>query len=68
MDKCTHCAKKTFIIFPCKYCDEKFCTSHVAIEYHDCCNIDRARDKYKKDIRRKMDIEASVVKLKVDNI
>lgn len=40
MVRCHFCAKKTSVAFPCKYCDNDYCTKCRLQETHKCAGID----------------------------
>ena len=46
-NRCKECGKKGLIVFDCK-CGNKFCSSHLLPEVHECLEIEKFKEKAKK--------------------
>lgn len=51
MPRCNICHKKGSITFPCKYCNCQFCSTHLYVDSHTCCEKNRAVESWKYEVR-----------------
>lgn len=54
MPKCYHCTRKNHLLFDCKYCDYRFCSTCVQYEIHQCGHMNDMKETYSKLNEKKL--------------
>ena len=66
MHKCATCKVKSWVIFPCDYCNKKYCTSHIQNEKHDCPGLKTKREDKKNALENKLESARSPLRQVID--
>jgi hypothetical protein len=65
MPRCENCKRKTHILTDCKWCVGSMCVSCLAVETHNCKNIEQMKEYYLKNLEQKLvkTVGAKVIKI-----
>jgi hypothetical protein len=67
MPRCNCCRKKNHLLMSCKWCVCDFCTICLAVESHQCANIESMKEhhlkKLKEDLIKHKTVGVKVIKI-----
>lgn len=67
MPKCDYCKRKNHLSMSCKWCLGSLCTTCLAVEIHECANIEQMKEhnlkKLEEDLNKNKTVSLKVIKI-----